>query len=215
MQIDLNPYRARGALKRALQRKEEFDNSRNFYSLLYSAIDTRLCIEQTLFEYLLLIKNNELSARIEKLYVATDLKNAILQEEPAFFRKIEFCRLLAPFLGYTTTVVSPNLELLSRCYGVFGNYLHVPKRPFETLMRPQWWEKLKRALDAAIPHLVEIHSGHLAAIEFKPKGLDLFERFSSGKLSATDLVREFEEGMKGIDVSHSKFILSPRRGKKP
>lgn len=161
MAIYVNAYHAHDALRRALERKTEFENHRDFYLLLYSALDTRLCIERTLFEYLLLIKNNELSARLEKLYAATDLKKAILQEEPAFFRKLEFVRLLLPFFGYTAQVVSPNLELLSRCYGRIGGYLHTPKRPLDTWAQGKWWAKLKRALDEAIPHLIEIHSGYM------------------------------------------------------
>jgi hypothetical protein len=213
MEIDVNPYHAQGALNRALKQKQEFDSYGNFSSLLYSALDTRLCIERTLFTYLLLIKDNELSRRLESLYDATNLKKAILREEPAFFRKIEFCRLLAPFLGYTTTVVSPNLNLLSRCYGVIGNYLHIPKRTFETWTRTEWWAKLQRALGDAIPHLVEIHSGHLATIELKGKGIELFERFRAEKLSAAELLREFKRGMQGVNPSHSKFVLSPKRSK--
>jgi hypothetical protein len=162
----------------------------------------------------LLIKNNELTARLEKLYDATDLKKAILNEEPAFFRNIEFCQLVAPLMGYKTTVVSPNLELLGRCYGMIGGYLHTPKRPLETWTRTTWWGKLKATLDETLSHLVDIHSGHLAAIEFKPSGKELFDKFCAGKLSPDEFIREIKSGMKATDISHSRYFLSPRRGKK-
>jgi hypothetical protein len=51
------------------------------------------------FFFILLIKNNELSLKIDKLCVAADLKKAILEAEPAFFLKLEFCQLVAPLLG--------------------------------------------------------------------------------------------------------------------
>src|SRR5215475_11459554 len=103
-------------------------------------------------------------------------------------------------MGYTTTVVSPNLELLGRCHGIIGGYLHTPKRPLETWMRTAWWAKLKTTLDETLPHLVEIHSGHLAAIEYKPSGQELFDKFCAGKLSPDELVGEIKRGMKATDI---------------
>jgi hypothetical protein len=88
MEIYVDAYDCNDALRRAMARKQEFETGPQLYLLLYCALDTRLCIERTLFEYLLLIENNDLSERLEKIYSASDLKRAILAAEPAFFRKL-------------------------------------------------------------------------------------------------------------------------------
>jgi hypothetical protein len=56
MEVYVNAYDAGDALGRAIDRMKEFDNHPDFYLLLYAGLDVRLCIERTLFEYLLLIK---------------------------------------------------------------------------------------------------------------------------------------------------------------
>lgn len=209
-EVYVNAYDAHDALNRAVARRREFESHLDFYLLLYSALDTRLCIERTLFEYLLLIKNNELSTRLEKLYSATNLKKAILQEEPKFFRRLEFVRLFVPFLGYTEPVVSPDVDLLSQCYGKVNDYLHAPKRPFETWAKVEWWVILRDTLDQAIRHLQEIHSGHMGAIDLNPLGEELFAKFTSGEMSAEDLVHEFEK-RQTTDSPPQVVILSPRK----
>ena len=190
--VYVNAYQSYDALGRALERKAEFERHRIFYSLIYSALDTRLCIERTLFEYFVIINNKELSRKMEKLYRATDLKREILQEEPEFFRKLEFIRLLAPFCGINEPIVPPDLELLSSSYGLIGGYLHAPKRP-QVWGDREWWLRLKLALNETLAHLVQIHMGHMGKIDLNAAGRDLFARFSSGELSSDDLVREFEK----------------------
>ena len=99
MVISVQSYDVNDSLNRALDRMEEFRSTGRAYLLLYAALDVRLCVERTLFEYLVLIKSTDVARRIEWLYSATDLREAILAEEPQFLRKVEFADLFRPVLA--------------------------------------------------------------------------------------------------------------------
>jgi hypothetical protein len=59
MEITLESYDATESITRARRAIDSFEKTGNVYFLLYGALDTRLCIERTLFEYLILIKTQE------------------------------------------------------------------------------------------------------------------------------------------------------------
>ena len=174
MEVLIDSYEVNDSLNRAIRRVEEFRRTGQVHLLLYAAVDTRLCIERTLFEYLIFIKSGDLPARLERLYSATDLKKAILREEPDFFRKLEFMGLFVKFLPYDKpVVVVPDLDLLSQCYGRTNDYLHCPKRPDETWRKPEWWAELGESLNKSILHLIEIHSGRMGHMNLNAKGEEL------------------------------------------
>ena len=184
----MKSYDVNDTLNRALSLLAEYRQTREVALLLYSALDVRLCIERTLFEYLVLIKNDTLSKRVQKLYSASDLKKAILDEDPQFIQKIEFMNLFIPFMPYEgKPIITPDLELLSSTYGRSNEYLHVPKRPEDTWENESWWEKLHDTLDATTKHLVEIHSNLMGGIDLNEKGQGLFDKFVSGDLSIDEV----------------------------
>jgi len=49
MDVYIDSYDVDDSLKRAINRLEEFHASSRIHLLLYAALDTRLCIERTLF----------------------------------------------------------------------------------------------------------------------------------------------------------------------
>jgi len=192
--VSMKSYDVNDTLNRALSRLTEYRQSREVALLLYAALDVRLCIERTLFEYLVLIKNDKLSKRVEKLYSASDLKKAILDEDPQFVQKIEFMNLFVPFMPYEgKSIITPDLALLSSTYGQSNGYLHVPKCPEDTWENESWWERLHEILDAATKHLVEIHSNLMGGINLNEKGQDLFDKFVSGGLSIDAVKAILEE----------------------
>ena len=138
-------------------------------------------------------RKNALPARLERLYSATNLKKAIIQEEPEFFRKLEFMGLFVKFLPYDNPViVVPNLDLLSQCYARANDYLHCPKRPDETWQKLDWWAGLEGSLNKGIPHLVDIHTGLMGHMNLSPMGEDLYSKFVDGELSSDEVVAELE-----------------------
>ena len=196
MVISVQSYDVNDWLNRALDRMEEFRSTGRAYLLLYAALDVRLCVERTLFEYLVLIKSTDVARRIEWLYSATDLRKAILAEEPQFLRKVEFANLFVQFLPESKPVVIPDLDLLSQGYGRTNDYLHSPKRPDETWQDRHWWQPLAETLSALIQHLVTIHSGFMSYINLSSRGEALFDKFVRGQLSAAQVTAELAEEFK-------------------
>ncbi len=155
MSISLKSYDVNDTLNRALNQLEAYRQRRQVSLLLYAALDVRLCIERTLFEYLVLVKNDKLSKRMEKLYSASDLRKAILSKDPQFLEKVKFMNLFVPFMSYEEgkSIITPDLELLSSTYGQSNGYLHVPKRPDDT-WEDAWWPAPLAAEDRAQPREV-------------------------------------------------------------
>ncbi|WP_237061885.1 MULTISPECIES: hypothetical protein [Microbulbifer] len=197
MEISYASYEVEKSLKRAIVHVEEFHRSGHLHLLLYAALDTRICIERTLFEYLVLTKTGNIPAKLERLYSAKDLKKAILREEPKFYEKVRFMNLFARFLPYpNAVVVTPDLDKLSESYGRTNNYLHSPKRPEETWEKQEWWAVLEESLKSVIPHLVQIHSGLMSGMNMNERGEELFGKFVAGDMSESDVLAELEKTFK-------------------
>jgi hypothetical protein len=190
-------YEANDTLTRALERLADYERTHETNLLLYAALETRLCIERTLFEYLVLIRSGEVPRKLERLYAATDLKNAILREEPQFFRKLEFLNIFLPFTPgeevSCLSIVIPDLDLLSRAYGRANDYLHAPKRPDTTWFAHDWWEQLLTITQQVVQHLVTIRSAPMGAMHLNTRGEALFDRFVSGSISADEVRAELEQ----------------------
>jgi len=185
--VYVDAYNSDQLLIRAQQRVADFvQQQTEFYLLTYAALDVRLCIETTLFEYIEIITSKKPGKRIGALWSAKDLKMEILKLEPDFFRKIEFMRVVNRW------IVTPDLDRLCNLYGRFGVYLHRPKNPEQTWGNVEWWKGLLDVLREAILHLREIHSNPRAHINLNEKGQKLFRKFVSGELDSEQLKREFE-----------------------
>jgi hypothetical protein len=210
MEITLKSYDAKESITRATLAIDSFEKTGNVYFLLYSALDTRLCIERTLFEYLVLIKTQDIAPRLERLYSASDLKKAILKEEPVFFKKLEFLRLFAKYLPYEKEIVIPDLDLLSQTYGRTNNYLHCPKRPAKTWQKMDWWLPLVISLKQTIPHLEQILSSPMAHINLNPMGTALFEKFVSGEITSDEVTKILGETFKERPPIKVKVIRRER-----
>jgi len=189
--IVFNSYDPQDALKRVHDRIREFEQNKSVHLLLYAALDVRLCIERTLFEYLVLIKVSDLPRAMEKIYSAADLNKAILNEEPNFKKKMEFMQVYAQYYGLSLPITLPDLELLALCYGRANEYLHAPKKPDKTWLDIRWWDNLNLVLNKAMNHLVEIHSSFIWNIRLNERGQKLFNRFSTGELTKEELLKAF------------------------
>ncbi len=187
MDDESDPFEPAHALERALQRLEHAQATGDLASLLYCALDVRLCIERQLFVYLVLIKSAEIPAKLERLYSATDLRKAILTEEPNFYKKIEFFAIFMEFLPYPGPVVVPDLDVLSDGYGRLNNYLHAPKRPSRTSRDAKWWAELEACLKSTMAHLRDILSAPTGNIELNDQGSILFQAFLSGEKTADEV----------------------------
>jgi uncharacterized protein (UPF0371 family) len=89
---------------------------------------------------------------------------------------------------------------------VFSETIFTPKRPLETWTKTRWWGILKEKLDEVASDGNPLRTP--SNIELNAVGQAVFERFSSGEMSAEDVVRELSESLKDYQVSHSKMFLS-------
>src|SRR5689334_13264652 len=63
----VSSYEANDTLTRALERLADYERTNETNLLLYAALETRLCIERTLFEYLVLIRSGDVPRKLERL----------------------------------------------------------------------------------------------------------------------------------------------------
>lgn len=161
--------------------------------LFYSALEFRYCIERLLFEYMILIKLNNIQKSMEKLYLARDLKNKILEIEPEFVEKLEFINFYLSALDISEKVFIPDLGILNKYYGRLGNYLHLQKRPEKTCDNPDWWTNFTDLLPEIRDYLGEIFKHPRAHFELNEEGWKLFDKFKTKSTSEEEIIKEIRE----------------------
>jgi hypothetical protein len=101
---------------------------------------------------------------------------AILKEEPAFFKKLEFLNLFIKYLPYDKEIVIPDLDLLSQTYGRANDYLHCSKRTTNAWRNMNWLVSIEKSLKQTIPHLMQMLPSPLGHIDLNPVVMALFEK---------------------------------------
>jgi hypothetical protein len=178
-------------LTRALRLCEGYSIDGEVCRFMYAALELRCCIERTLFEYLALMKWENLSQTMEKLYRAKDLRKTILDEDPDFLKKQEFINLLAKTADRPERVVIPDLDLLSSFYGQLNGYVHALKRPDETVEDALWWMRLKELLSKAQQYLESVLRQPTGYIELDENGRAIFLAWKEGQLTDVEVMESF------------------------
>ena len=161
--------------------------------LFYAAFEYRCCIEQLLRYYLELI-GVTWSKKLWKLYTGSDLKKAILKQEPEFYDKIRFTDVLIRALG-RKGVYDLDLDLLSSHHGWLGNYLHSQVKPTETVDDPAWWSRFWEVVEAVRSNLYQIQSQDIAHITLEDQGWALYDAWKSGDMTDEEVQSEFLKGI--------------------
>ncbi len=186
--------------QKGFDKLKEFKENREL--LYHVALDYRFTIERLLFEYLVLVKNTDISNNIKKLYRAYDLSKKLLNIEPKFFKKLEFLNIYLECLGAKERIVYPDLDKLTKIYSSLNKYLHAPKTVEDSLDYSKTFYKLAEIIDDATYTLAELLSHPRGSIELNKKGMALFEQFSNEEIS--------EEDVKGIIIEElNQFKKSP------
>ncbi|MCZ6702182.1 MAG: hypothetical protein O6940_03975 [Ignavibacteria bacterium] len=186
-----NEFNADSYFQKALKKLGEFNNTKEI--LYYIALDYRFCIERLLFEYLVLVKNSQVSITLQKLYRAYDLSKAIMKAEPNFFKKLEFVNIYMGCLGKKEKIIIPDLERLTKIYSGLNKFLHAPKRTDQSIADTKSLGKFIELIDLATDTLGELLSHPRGVIQLNDKGLDLFERFANSKIYKEELIKEIQE----------------------
>lgn len=186
-----NEFNADLYFQNAINKLSEFNNSKEL--LYYIALDYRFCIERLLYEYLVLVKNFQVSKTLQKLYRAYDLSKAIIKAEPNFFKKLEFVNIYMECLGQEGKVIIPDLERLTKIYSGLNKFLHAPKRIDQSIANTKSFGKIIDLIEMATDTLGELISHPRGNIQLNEKGLDLFERFANSKIDKEEVIKEILE----------------------
>ena len=165
--------------------------------LFHAALEFRFCIEQTLRTYLELLQV-EWTKPLEKMYRATQLKDAILNAEPEFETKLAFVDILLRLL-HPTGVHPIDLNKLNGYYGRLGRYLHAPLYLDETAKNPEWWEELRALLFEVREYLFEVLRRPMAAMNLEGDGWDVYESWKAGALTDEEVQAAFADEFKPSD----------------
>lgn len=153
-------------------------------NLYYSALETRCCIERLLYEYIALLNPDTINkTKIDSTWKPKDLKHLILDIEPRFYKTAGFLKILFSIYKIPGEPKTPNLELLSKCYGVIGQYLHAPRVKTEQHTTKAGIETLAHHTSTALIHILEILEEPRATIEFSATGKHFFAIYCTGFFS--------------------------------
>jgi hypothetical protein len=183
-------FDAESYFRKGLDKLGEFRDAKEL--LYYTALDYRFCIERLLFEYLVIVKNSQISKNLQKLYRAYDLSKAILKVEPNFFRKLDFVNLYLECLGVKERIFKPDLEKLTKIYSGLNNFLHAPKTIEQSIEDSKSFNKFSELIDLATKTLGEILSNPRGSIDLNEKGLVLFEKFANNEISELETIEEIK-----------------------
>ena len=185
-----------------------FNRSYNLYPsaaenrniLFYCALELRCAIERVLFEYLSHIRSGSLAKNESKLWSAETLKAAIFTIEPEFSKKIEFLNLVLKARDIKTQFSVPDLEKISRDYGLLNNYLHAQKRRAH-MIDAKWWLAFRRLIesihDYAWPYCAEVRIN----IQLNVGALPLFQEFSRGQKTRDEVVASLKPWPDDISIN--------------
>lgn len=162
------------------------------HQLFYAAYELRCAIEAFLYDYLHFLREEESSKKLKKLYLAKDLKIAILKFDPNFEKRIEFDNLVHEAMGiYHIKIPSPDLTQLSNLYGKLGGYMHIRKNE----MSITEWTEFEKLVKETQTFLHDLTHPQKARVELTVEGLKLFEEFIAGIKVAQQIVKTIKRNL--------------------
>lgn len=180
---------------RAAQCLRLFQQQKKPDYLFYTSLELRNCIERYLFEQLVLIHMEE--AKLEKFkneYRTKRFKQAILDSEPEFFKKIEFMNIFFEAMGVPFKIPEPDFNTLDTFYGRLGNYLHSLKIPSQSTEDQNWWKNFHSLLDEIMAYMSTLLGNPQAHFKLNEIGKRNFEAFLSGEMNKDEVNKSIREG---------------------
>lgn len=189
-------YDSSGRIYRAMSWLEHATTNRNISALEYAALETRLGIEQLLFEQLIVGAGSELDATEYKKCrgQAKRLSQLIDALIPKYDRLIEFTRAMAPKGLPITKWDNRKLNELS---GKVSEYLHWSGGLDVTVQSTSWFDSGVSIVSVAARYvwtgLTTGNTGVMSIKKLEPEMRELWELYSFGKIS-------IESAMQRADV---------------
>jgi hypothetical protein len=163
--------------------------------LFYASFELRNCIERYLFEQLVLIHMEESKLEMFKNeYRTKRFRQAILDSEPDFFKKIEFMNIFFEAMEVPFKIPEPDFNTLDTFYGRLGNYLHSLKIPSQSTEDENWWKNFHSLLDEIMAYMSTLLSNPQAHFKLNEIGKRNFEAFLSGEKNKAEVIKSIREG---------------------
>lgn len=179
-------YESSGRIYRAMSWLEYATANRNISALEYAALETRLGIEQLLFEQLIVSVGSELDATEYKKCrgQAKRLAHLIDSLVPKYESLIEFTKALAPKGVPITKWHNKKLNVLS---GKVSEYLHWSGGIDVTVQSESWFDAGVSIVSDAAGYvwrgLTTGNTGVMSIEKLEPEMRELWELYSTGQIS--------------------------------
>ncbi len=189
-------YESSGRIYRALSWLDYAINNRNISALEYAALETRLGIEQLLFEQLIVGVGSELDAREYKKCKGQvkALRGIIEKLIPKYEKLIEFTIAMAPKGLPITKWDNQKLDKLS---GKVSEYLHWSGGLDVTVQSEEWFDSGVAIVENAAQYIWQgLTTGNTGVMNLKklePEMFQLWELYEAGKISLEHAVQRADE----------------------
>lgn len=192
---ETNFFESSGRAFKALSWLDFAKSQRNISALEYAALETRLAIEQLLFEQLVVGVGTKLEAREYKKCCgnANKLNEIIGRLIPRYERLVAFTKAMAP-AGIPITEWD-NRALIQHS-GKVSTYLHWSGGLDVTVESEQWYTKGISTVEAAATYiwagLTTGNTGVMAIEKLEPEMRELWERYANDEITIESAVKRAE-----------------------
>jgi len=190
-----NFYESSGRAYKAMSWLDFAKSKKNISALEYAALETRLAIEQLLFEQLIVGVGTELEAREYKKCSgsANKLYEIIERLIPRYERLVDFTKAMAP-TGLPIT--KWDNRALIRHSGKVSTYLHWSGGLDVTIQSEAWYEKGIATVEAAASYiwqgLTTGNTGIMTIEKLEPEMRELWELYSKDEITLESAVKRAE-----------------------
>ena len=192
---EINFFESSGRAFKALSWLDYAKSNRNVSALEYAALETRLAIEQLLFEQLIVGVGTKLEASEYKKCTGNAKKlNEILERIiPRYERLIEFTKAMAPD---GIPITKWNNRALIEHSGKVSKYLHWSGGLDETIQASAWYEKGFAVVEAAANYIWQgLTTGNTAVMainKLEPEIRELWDLYANDHITLECAVKRAE-----------------------
>jgi hypothetical protein len=189
---ETNFFESSGRAFKALSWLDYAKSHKNISALEYAALETRLAIEQLLFEQLIVGVGTKLEAHEYKKCSgnANKLNEIIGKLIPRYERLVAFTKAMAPA---EAPITAWDNKALIQHSGRVSAYLHWSGGLDVTVQSEQWYTKGIATIEAAISYiwagLTTGNTGVMAIERLEPEMRELWELYANGEITIESAVK--------------------------
>lgn len=193
---EMNHFESSGRAYKALSWLDYAQSNNNVSALEYAALETRLSIEQLLFEQLVISVGTELDRSDYKKCSgnAKNLSRMIERLTPHYEKLIDFTKAMAPV---EVPITKWDNRALVKYHGKVSNYLHWSGGLDITIQSEQWLNDGISEVENAIGYiwhgLTTGNTGVMPTEKLEPELQELWMLFLNSRITINDVVRRAAE----------------------